>query len=153
MLVDAAQAFDPYRVARLARLAGAPPRPVLERIRLSRTFTCHQLASLLCEILPDRRAGGPLFILGPCSLFYDDQVTLKEREALFQKITALLPVLEKRYDGLYLFQPPLSGKIGKPRFGRRLSGSVAWVIRIREGEGTLEGRLLKGGIGVLETAG
>lgn len=148
ILVDAAQAFDPYLVARLGRLAGTSPRSLLERIRLSRTFTCHQLTCLLCDILPGCRGGrheGPLFVLGPCSLFYDDQVVLQERQQLFRKITSLLPLLEKRYGGLYLFQPPLSEKIRKLDFGRRLAGVVEWVIRIRQGEKTLEGRLLRGG--------
>lgn len=151
VLVDAAQAFDPYRVARLGRLQGTPPRLLLERIRLSRTFTCHQLAQLLCEILPGRNGEEPLFVLGPCSLFYDDQVAMKERLALFQKITVILPALGKQRRGLYLFQPPLPEKIRKHYFGRRLAGSVEWVIRISEGERTLEGRLLKGGLGAIET--
>lgn len=144
-LVDAAQVFDPYLVARMGRFQGVSPRLLLERIRLSRTFTCHQLVTLLCETLPGHRMDGPLFVLGPCSLFYDDQVALKERQALFQKMAGSLQALREEGQGLYLFQPPLSRNIRKRYFGPHLARSVRWVIRVSRGEQALEGRLLKAG--------
>ncbi|MEW6188030.1 MAG: hypothetical protein AB1585_20100 [Thermodesulfobacteriota bacterium] len=145
LLVDAAQAFDPYLVARMGRWQGVSARLLLERIRLSRTFTCHQLATLLCETLPGEKVNGPLIVLGPCSLFYDDQVALKERLALFQKMTVSLRGLQERGEGLYLFQPPLSRHVRKHYFGRYLAGSVRWVIRVSQGDKTLEGRLVQSG--------
>ena len=66
-LVDAAQSFDPYLVARMSRYRELDPRALLERIRLSRAFTCHQLVTLLCETLPATGPGEPLFVLGPCA--------------------------------------------------------------------------------------
>jgi hypothetical protein len=145
-LVDATQSFDPYLVARVGRLSGTPLRPLLERIRLSRAFTCHQLATLLCEVLPGEGRSGPIFVLGPCSLFYDDQVVLKERQALFRQVARSLKALREGGQGLYLFQPPLSRHIGKHYFGRHLAGSVQWVVRVGLGEQGLEGRLLKAGL-------
>jgi hypothetical protein len=144
-LVDAAQAFDPYWVARMGRLSGVPPRNLLEQIRLSRAFTCHQLATLLCDVLPGESRLGPIFVLGPCSLFYDDQVALKERQTLFSQMTCSLKALKGRGQGLYLFQPPLSRHIRKHYFGRYLAGSVQWVVRVGLGVDGLEGRLLKAG--------
>jgi hypothetical protein len=145
VLIDATQAFDPYLVARMGRWQGVSPRRLLERIQLSRTFTCHQLVTLLCETLPGERVDGPLVVLGPCSLFYDDQVALKERLALFKKMAVSLQALRERGQGLYLFQPPLSRHIGKHYFGRYLTRSVKWVIRVSRGDKALEGRLLKSG--------
>jgi hypothetical protein len=144
-LVDATQSFDPYLVARVGRLSGTPLRPLLERIRLSRAFTCHQLATLLCETLPGQRVDGPLFVLGPGILFYDEQVPFKERQALFRQVVRSLIVLKERGQGCYLFQGPISRQVKNRHFGRELSRSVQWVIRIDLGEDGLEGKLLKAG--------
>jgi hypothetical protein len=144
-LVDATQSFDPYLVARVGRLSGTPLRPLLERIRLSRAFTCHQLATLLCETLPGQRVEGPLFVLGPGILFYDEQVPLRERQALFRQVVRSLIVLNEKGQGCYLFQGPISRQIKNRHFGRELSRSVQWVIRIDLGEDGLEGKLLKAG--------
>jgi hypothetical protein len=140
-LVDAAQGFDPYLVARIGRFREVSPRLLLERIRLSRAFTCHQLVTLLCETLPREGRPGPIFVLGPCSLFYDDQVALKERQALFKQVADSLKALKEGGQGLYLFQPPLSRHIRKHYFGRHLAGSVQWVVRIGWSEKGIEGRL------------
>jgi len=142
-LVDATQTFDPYLIARVGRLWGTPPRTLLERIRLSRAFTCHQLVTLLCEILPNQGMRDPVFILGPCVLFYDEQVSLKERQALFQQVASSLTFLSKRGPGCYLFQSPMARQVKNRHFGRDLAKSVQWVIRVALGEDGLEGRLLK----------
>jgi hypothetical protein len=144
-LVDASQSFDPYLVARVGRLSGTPLRPLLERIRLSRAFTCHQLATLLCETLPGQRVEGPLFVLGPGILFYDEQVPLKERQAIFRKVVRSLVAIKERGQGCYLFKGPISRQVKNQHFGRELSRSVQWVIRVNLGEDGLEGKLLKAG--------
>ncbi len=141
-LIDAAQAFDPYSVARMGRLLGTSPRILLERIRLSRAVTCHQIATLICETLPSQDRRDPLFVLGPCLLFYDDQVPLKERQALFQQIVHSLTLLNRRGAGCYLFQSPMAQRIKNRHFGRELSKSVQWVIQVGWGEEGLEGKLL-----------
>lgn len=144
-LVDASQSFDPYLVARVGRFTGTSPRLLLERIRLSRAFTCHQLVTLLCETLPGESRLGPLFVLGPGLLFYDEQVPLKERQALFRQVVRSLGALKERGQGYYLFQGPISRQVKNQHFGRELSRSVQWVIRVHLGEGGLEGKLLKAG--------
>jgi len=144
-LVDATQSFDPYLVARVGRLSGTPPRTLLERIRLSRAFTCHQLVTLLCETLPGQKAEGPLFVLGPGVLFYDEQVPIRERQALFRQVVRSLVILKERGHGCYLFQSPIARQLKNRHFGRELSRSVQWVIRVALGEDGLEGKLLKAG--------
>jgi hypothetical protein len=140
-LVDASQTFDPYLIARVGRLLGISTRPLLERIHLSRAFTCHQLVTLLCEILPHTGMGDPLFVLGPCALFYDEQVPLKERRTLFLQVVRSLIVFKKRGQGCFLFQNPIAQKVKNRHFGRDLSRSVQWVIRVGWGEQGIEGRL------------
>jgi hypothetical protein len=140
-LVDAAQSFDPYLVARIGRYRELDLRTLLERIRLSRAFTCHQLATLLCEGLPTAGPGEPLFVLGPCALFYDDQVALTERKNLFKKVAASLAALGRKGQGVFLFQSPLSSRVRNLFYGRELAGRVELVIRVRQGEQGIEGLL------------
>ena len=86
-IFDGGNRFDGYFVARLARqLAGhlhprvpADPHALLERIRLSRAFTCFQLA----ELIENAPAGPePLFVLEMLSTFYDESVPLADSERL-----------------------------------------------------------------------
>jgi len=51
LIVDGANAFDPFLVADLARKSGLQPGALLDQIRISRVFTCHQLEALVRERL------------------------------------------------------------------------------------------------------
>jgi hypothetical protein len=86
-IFDGGNRFDGYFVARLARqLVGslhprlpADPHVLLGRIRLSRAFTCFQLAELI-ENAP--ACPEPLFVLEMLSTFYDESVPLGDSERL-----------------------------------------------------------------------
>ena len=140
-LIDAANSFDPYLIARISRHGDIDPRILLERIHLSRAFTCHQLVTLLCEILPQQSQRDPLFINGPCNLFYDEQVPLKERKLLFERVAQSLALLGKRGQGLYLFQRPMVKQVKNLFLGRVLGRYVHLVIRVKSGAQGLEGLL------------
>ncbi len=78
-LFDGGNSFDGYFVARLARRLTVEAHSVLGRLRLSRAFTCFQLAELI-ETSP---AGPePLFVLDLLSTFYDESVPLRDSERL-----------------------------------------------------------------------
>ena len=47
LLVDGGNTFNPYFVTRCCRLLSVDERRVLERTRISRAFTCHQLSAIL----------------------------------------------------------------------------------------------------------
>ena len=90
---DGGNRFDGYYVARLARqLASSLHRPtdpheLLGRMRLSRAFTCFQLAELI-ETAP---AGPePLFVLELLATFYDESVPLADSERLLTTTIANL---------------------------------------------------------------
>jgi hypothetical protein len=94
---DGGNRFDGYLVARLARRLCAHPYAVLERMRLSRAFTCFQLAELL-ENAPEGL--GPLFVLDLLSTFYDESVPLRDSERLLittighiKRLAAVGPVI------------------------------------------------------------
>jgi hypothetical protein len=104
-IFDGGNRFDGYFVARLARqLSGraldpqtADPQATLTRIRLSRAFTCFQLAELIENTPTDSE---PLFVLEMLATFYDESVPLADSERLLattithlKRLAAASPVI------------------------------------------------------------
>jgi hypothetical protein len=104
---DGGNRFDGYFVARLARRlslrldgnngAAIDPHAVLTHIRLSRAFTCFQLAELIETTPPGQ---DPLFVLDFLATFYDESVPLRDTERLllttishFKRLAAYGPVI------------------------------------------------------------
>jgi len=132
VVLDAALAFDPYRLAREARRRGLAPAAALAAVRVARAFTCHQLVRLVQEDLPRELSGSGatlLLVLGPCTLFYDEQVPLAERRRLFAALVAGLARLKTRA-ALWLIQPNLPPVVGNQHFGRQLAGLVEQVWEV-----------------------
>jgi hypothetical protein len=94
---DGGNRFDGYFIARLARRLSSDPRAVLERIRLSRAFTCFQLAQLIenAPAVPAHNGTGAgprsaLFVLDLLNTFYDESVPLRDVERLLTSTVAHL---------------------------------------------------------------
>jgi hypothetical protein len=134
-VVDTANRFDPYRLVREAAGHHLTPRQVLSRVRVARAFTCHQLVRLLQETFPSSLAPGSLvLVLGPVSLFYDEQVPLGERRRLFQDLVSLLARI-KTQAALLLVQPLLPRSAANRHFGRRLAPVVDYLVEVESREG------------------
>jgi len=139
LVVDAANRFDPYQLVRQARGYGLAPAQALARVQVARAFTSHQLVRLLKEILPAAlKPGALVVILGPVSLFYDEQVPMAERRRLFKDLTRLLGSI-KSQGALLLLQPRLPKAAANQHFGRLLAPVVDYMVRVREEE-IYEGR-------------
>jgi hypothetical protein len=124
LVVDAANVFDPYRLMREAMLRGVAAREALIKVRVARAFTCHQLVRLVQEQLAGELAPGSLvLVLGPVSLFYDEQVPLAERRRLFLELTATLSAIKIK-SSLLLLQPRLPKGAPNRGFGRMLAPVV-----------------------------
>jgi len=129
-VVDAANRFDPYRLVREAVRGNLAPREALTRVRVARAFTSHQLLRLLKETFPARLAAGSLvLVLGPVSLFYDEQVPWGERRRLFQDLMRLLARI-KAQSALLLLQPLLPRAAANRYFGRRLAPVVDYLVEV-----------------------
>jgi hypothetical protein len=130
LVVDAANRFDPYGLVREARSRGLARQAVLAQVRVARAFTCHQLVRLLEEILPPALEPGCLvLLLGPVSLFYDEQVPLSERRRLFQDLTRLLGEI-KSQAALLLLQPLMPKEASNRHFGKRLAPLMDYFIEV-----------------------
>ncbi len=130
LVVDAANRFDPYGLVRQARGRGLAREAVLSRVRVARAFTSHQLVRLLQEGLPSPLEPGTLMIiLGPVSLFYDEQVPLTERRRLFQDLTNLLGRI-KSQAALLLLQPLMPKEAANQHFGRLLVPVMDYFVEV-----------------------
>jgi len=134
LVVDAANRFDPYQLVRQARGYGLAPAQALARVQVARAFTSHQLVRLLQEILPAAlKPGALVVILGPVSLFYDEQVPLAERRRLFKDLTRLLGSI-KSQSALLLLQPRLPKAAANQHFGRMLAPMIDYLVQVGGGE-------------------
>ena len=130
LVVDAANRFDPYGLVREARGRDLAPRETLAKVRVARAFTCHQLVRLVEEILPPALTPGCLVIvLGPVSLFYDEQVPLAERRRLFRDLTNLLGRI-KSQAALLLLQPLMSREASNRHFGKLLAPMLDYLVEV-----------------------
>jgi hypothetical protein len=97
IVLDGANVFDPYLIAELARKAGRAPEDFLRRIRISRSFTCHQMLSLIRKAQSAVRQWRSqlILLLGPLTTFYDESVPNYEAQAIFRSFQQELNRLEE----------------------------------------------------------
>jgi hypothetical protein len=133
-VVDAANRFDPYQLVREAGTRKISPQEALARVRVARAFTSHQLVRLLTETFPASLSPGSLvLVLGPVSLFYDEQVPLSERRRLFQDLVRLLARI-KTGSALLLLQPRLPRAAANQHFGVLLAPVIDYFVEVESRE-------------------
>jgi len=107
-VVDGDNSFRSYAVSRAARAIGIDPPRALARVKLSRAFTCYQLAELVTTKLSrltnaDRAA---IVCLGLLGTFYDEDVPLPEAQRLLQRVITSLKSLAQNFPILITLRPP-----------------------------------------------
>ena len=142
---DGGNRFDGYFVARLARRLTPEPEAVLRRIRLSRAFTCFQLAELIentatlggvtpREAQSQQDAPSILMVLDLLSTFYDESVPLREVERLLADTIAHLRRLAARGPVIVGAREPRS--LVKERWvlldQLQVAADNAWMLRAPE---------------------
>lgn len=98
-VLDGGNRFNAYTVARAARGRAE----VLNRITVSRAFTCYQVLSLL-ESTPAIQV--PFVVLDLLSTFYDESVQVGERKRLLRACITHLERLEQAAGGVVSVHPP-----------------------------------------------
>lgn len=97
-VVDGANRFDAYRLARLAQIDGRDPLDVLDRVFLSRVFTAFQMDGVLTRgVEPFMNETGTrvLIVLGLLHTFYDEQISVREAEKSLARINAKFGSMKK----------------------------------------------------------
>jgi hypothetical protein len=105
-LVDGSNHFDLYYIAEVARRMAAgqragsrriTPEELLERIFISRAFTCYQMEATITERLPrfvGEKRTPIIMIFGLLDTFYDEQAPLFEVRASVQRVLVALRTLK-----------------------------------------------------------
>jgi hypothetical protein len=140
LYVDGANAFDPYILSRLAREAGQPPRAVMQRLRLSRAFTCHQLETLLTERLPGaiaRFRPGLVVISGWSHLFHDENVPHREALRLLQGSARRMRALASAGQPILATHPEEPATPRLRPLEEILIGAADVALRLRREDGRL----------------
>jgi hypothetical protein len=142
---DGGNRFDGYFVARLSRRLTPEPEAVLQRIRLSRAFTCFQLAELIentatlggvtpQEATTEQDVPSVLLVLDLLSTFYDESVPLREVERLLANTLTHLKRLASRGPVIVGAREPQS--LVKERWTLldqlQVAADNAWMLRSPE---------------------
>ena len=140
LYVDGANAFDPYILSALAREAGQSPKVVMQRLYLTRAFTCHQLETLIVERLPGaiaRYHPGLVVISGWSHLFHDENVPAREAFRLLQNTARRIWSLAEAGQPILATHPeePVTPRLKPLR--EILTRAADGVARLREEEGLI----------------
>ena len=141
LVADGANAFDPYIISKFARTEGFPPDELLKRISVARAFTCHQLATLIRErleplVLPG--ASSLVVFLGPCTMFFDEDVPGEEAALLFRKMLA--KIQEMSQNGVFFLMSQSFHGFNKNRsfLLRELVRSADAVLKLKSSPDALQ---------------
>ncbi|MGA9119768.1 MAG: hypothetical protein WB699_10420 [Bacteroidota bacterium] len=144
-LVDGANRFDAYFIAEFARhvemRGGPPPGELLNRIFVSRAFTCYQMEAVVTERLPkflDRTGARVAVLFGPLDTFYDDQAPFFEVKAGVGRMIEALQRLREHQIGVLVASQDVRLASGErsslfPRFAAAMDG----VYTVEQQEGKL----------------
>ena len=140
VLVDGANAFNPYLLSDAARAEGLDLNRVLDNVHLSRVYTCHQLEALMTDHLRLAIAKfrpGAVLCLGLLDTLHDDDVSAGEAARIFRRLTtaiidtaARLPILAACPD----VATSDLGTNGRGEFGDRLCRIASWHFSARPDE-------------------
>src|SRR5690606_10172340 len=107
--------FDPYAFAAQARLRGADPRGLLDRVFVSRAFTIHQLEAvvetMMAPLVPGPGGQMPMMaVLGLDHLFLEESLPVAERRLVLGRVVAGLGGIGARAKVLITHEPPPPGQ-------------------------------------------
>jgi hypothetical protein len=145
-VIDGAMAFDVTVIAAEAQARRVSPARFLRRLYIARAFTCHQVATLLCERLDPLLASqqvGFVILLGPCTTFFDENVPFKDAFLLFQRMLRKIEALCTRGPLLLMAQALDAYRTRRTLFARELVKAVELGIRVSTVEGRRHVQLVK----------
>jgi len=133
LVVDGANAFDPFLVADLAYKSGVEPKALLDQIRISRVFTCHQLEALLRERLlaaVHQFRAPAVYFSGLLDPLLSDEAPTGEAVRIFRLVVPALRRLVGVGIATLVACPPPQSAPGRERFFPALCDAAAWVFQV-----------------------
>lgn len=105
--------FDPYVIARLAKLRRCRQEKVLNNILVARAFTGYQFVELLHRLNP-KEISGPVIISGICSAFLDEDMTNNDAAKYYYRTINQVKYLANQNTALLITE---SGDVKSSRRG------------------------------------
>ncbi len=141
LVVDGANALDPYLLADLARRMGEAPQALLASVYVSRLFTAYQLEAAVVDRLEGaiaaRRPGGVL-LSGLLDLLHDEDLAASEARRIFRRILAVVTRLSAGSLPLVVTAPAQPPLLGREGFLPQLGAVSAWVFGVAVRDGGVE---------------
>jgi hypothetical protein len=133
-IIDAGMAFDVHPFVAMARAARVTPETVLQRVHVTRTFTCWQCTTLVCDRLQALLHDHPIsliVLLDPLTQFFDEDITYKEAYFLFQRILTAITANRRHGPSLLVIQTVPLPPSPRRWFARDLLGVVDVGLRLQ----------------------
>ena len=128
LIVDAGNKSDYYQTVNFVRQYGLDLHNALDRIIVSRTFTIHQLKSLLQRDLPkmvQKYQARVIIVPGLLDLFEDPNIKKKEAKRIIQRIMQSISALSNRLLVIASLQKSDYADMILPKFEKRITLSSA----------------------------
>lgn len=136
LFLDAGNCFDPHRLAAFAHRCRRSPDEFLERVHLSRAFTCFQLAELIARTpaAARRYRAQRIILTGIPDIFDDEELSAAEIRQVFRCSLERL----RRWPPAVLTALVFSNASARPRplrywLDRQLQRQATAVYRLEEG--------------------
>ncbi len=137
VFVDGGNSVDPHGMVALGKRAGLTREEILPRVHVARAFTCHQMTTLLLDMLDKKleetHAGLAVLACLP-EMYLDEDVDVGEAHQLFQRSlrAARQTIAGREVVGL-VTNAGLSKLYRRRSIRRQLYESVDRVVRIAHG--------------------
>jgi len=138
VVLDGGNGFDAYSLARSIRRETPDVGGVLERVRLTRAFTCYQMLALLRRTASDRR---PKVVLDLLATFEDDSVDEVDRDFLLRESISHLTRLSQAAPVVVCIHPPTGPAPGFSRMFDQVREAAGALFVEREDPGSPQPRL------------
>lgn len=139
VFVDGGNSVDPHGMVALGKRAGLTRMEILPRVHVARAFTCHQMATLILDMLDKKleETGAGLAILSCLpELYLDEDVELREAHQLFQRsMRAVRRVVDARGVIGLVTNAGLAKLYRRRSIRRQLYEGVDRVVRMAHGRG------------------
>ncbi len=137
VFVDGGNSVDPHGMVALGKRAGLTRDEILPRVHVARAFTCHQMTTLLLDMLDKKleETHAELAVLACLpEMYLDEDVDVGEAHALFQRSlrAARQTIADRDVVGL-VTNAGLSKLYRRRSIRRQLYESVDRVVRIAHG--------------------
>lgn len=104
-IVDGGNRFDVHTITNFARERRLDPDALLNRVFVSRGFTCYQMEAAITSRLPEflaRKNSRVAMIFGLLDTFYDEQAPLREVRQILNRVLHALHAMKKNNISLLL---------------------------------------------------